>query len=58
LFAIVALFIAVIAWAQQAMGDGLTNPWAWLFAALAFFIAEFVFGPIVYARTGGPWRRG
>lgn len=42
MFAIIAVFIAVVAWAVHVLGDGLNDPWAWAFAVLAFIAAELV----------------
>jgi hypothetical protein len=42
-FAVIAVIIALIAWAFQAIGDGVENPWAWLFAVLAFIGAHLVY---------------
>lgn len=54
--AAIATLIAVVAWAVQVLGDGITDPWAWIFACVAFGFASlavaFVTGP------GIPWRRG
>lgn len=56
MFALIAAVIAAVAWALIVIGDGIANPWAWLFATLFFIglhlVYEFWPGP-----TGG-WRRG
>jgi hypothetical protein len=41
--ALAAFVVAVIAWFIQAFGDGLENPWAWLFATLALIAAHLFF---------------
>jgi hypothetical protein len=40
MFALLALVVAAVAWAFQVLGDGLDNPWAWLFAVLALLAAH------------------
>lgn len=42
MFALIALVVAAVAWAMQVIGDGLDNPWAWLFAVLVFLAAELI----------------
>jgi hypothetical protein len=38
MFALIAAIIAAVAWAMQTIGDGIDDPWAWVFAVL-FFLA-------------------
>jgi hypothetical protein len=40
MFALLAFLVFVVAWAVHVIGDGLTNPWAWLLAGLAFLSLE------------------
>jgi hypothetical protein len=43
MFALAALVVAAIAWFIQAFGDGLENPWAWLFAVLGLIALHLAF---------------
>lgn len=54
MLALIALIIAAVAWGIDVLGDGLHDPWAWLFAAVAFLAAHFVIDPFW---RPGPWHR-
>jgi hypothetical protein len=50
-FGLVAALIAVVAWAIIVLGDGVFDPWPWIFAVLAFMALQLAFGYV------GPLRR-
>lgn len=54
--AVIATLIAVVAWAVQVLGDGIEDPWAWLFAILAFGFAAIAAAVSGYGPSWG--RRG
>jgi hypothetical protein len=52
MFAVLAVLVAVVAWAIQSLGDGIEDPFAWVFAILALIAAELAVR--IYPRY--PWR--
>jgi len=54
MLAFIAFIVFLVAWAVHVLGDGLTDPWAWIFAGLALLALEVAFHERI-ARWG-PWR--